>query len=504
MKRFFDRLACARVFLPVLISVNFLLHIPFVNLPPCSIHVWRQCNTLAVARNFANEDMNIFKPRVDRRHNTDGVTGMQFPLYEWMLACIYKLSGEYAAVSRLFSLMLISVSVIALYQFVFISSSSAVAAAVSAASLCFSPEIFYQGFNAMPDVLSICSSCLSLFYLARWHCTASNSWFNLSLIFIMIAGLVKLQYLMFGAFHLVFLFRYYIAGHLNAKHIVSYILAGAITISVPVTWYLYANHLIEESNLRDFGLTFRPASNFNSALSILKDNLLSDLPELLLNYSATILLIIGLTGFIKTSMWKHPLFIPMLITFFIYIVYHLIELNQMADHQYYMLPLMLLLSIACGYGARVLYSKNQLTILMLLILLLPVLACIRIIPARWLNENKALPVEFLDARKLKQLKMMVPANALVLAGPDESGCIYFYFLEKKGFGYNHAEYVKRKNNQGHYYVAECIKLDAQFVYSKGYDWSNDELLSIYIKSEVGRVDDFIVYELKDKDELYLK
>ena len=46
------------------------------------LHVWRQCNTMAVARNFYEEGMDILRPRVDRRGSTDGVTGMQFPSYE--------------------------------------------------------------------------------------------------------------------------------------------------------------------------------------------------------------------------------------------------------------------------------------------------------------------------------------------------------------------------------------------------------------------------------------
>ncbi|MBL7922863.1 MAG: hypothetical protein JNL88_01560, partial [Bacteroidia bacterium] len=61
------------------IALNILLHAPFLHLPPCSIHVWRQCNTLAVARNFYEEDPNILRPRVDRRGESTGVTGMQFP-----------------------------------------------------------------------------------------------------------------------------------------------------------------------------------------------------------------------------------------------------------------------------------------------------------------------------------------------------------------------------------------------------------------------------------------
>lgn len=78
-----------RWFWPLLLSLNFLLSAPFFSLPPASVHVWRQCNTMAVARNFYEESMNILQPRVDRRNATNGVTGMQFPSYEWLVAGSY-------------------------------------------------------------------------------------------------------------------------------------------------------------------------------------------------------------------------------------------------------------------------------------------------------------------------------------------------------------------------------------------------------------------------------
>ena len=45
-----------------------LTHLPFMNEPPRSIHVWRQTLTLAMSRNFAQEGMNILEPKVDRRY----------------------------------------------------------------------------------------------------------------------------------------------------------------------------------------------------------------------------------------------------------------------------------------------------------------------------------------------------------------------------------------------------------------------------------------------------
>jgi hypothetical protein len=72
-----------RYLFPGSILLTIVLHLPFLNLPPKSIHVWRQSHSLAVARNFYREEMNIFKTRVDNRMDGDGITGSHFPTFEF-------------------------------------------------------------------------------------------------------------------------------------------------------------------------------------------------------------------------------------------------------------------------------------------------------------------------------------------------------------------------------------------------------------------------------------
>ena len=90
----------------VYFAVNCLVHLPFLNLPPSGSHVWRQCNTLGMARNFAEESMAITEPRIDRRNESNGITGSHFPLFEWQLAGLYKIVGEHYIVARLYSALI--------------------------------------------------------------------------------------------------------------------------------------------------------------------------------------------------------------------------------------------------------------------------------------------------------------------------------------------------------------------------------------------------------------
>ena len=100
------RVLTSKYFLGVTLAFSVLLHLGFLNLPPKSMHLWRQCNTLSMTRNFFEEEMNPFHPRVDNRFDSDGITGSQFPSFEFMLATIYKITGEQYWVQRFYCLLL--------------------------------------------------------------------------------------------------------------------------------------------------------------------------------------------------------------------------------------------------------------------------------------------------------------------------------------------------------------------------------------------------------------
>jgi hypothetical protein len=106
----------AKKFLPALMLLVVLTHLPFMKLPAVGNHVWRQCNTLAVAKNYADESMNLLEPRVDKRFEKSGITGPQFPAYEYILACMYRTMGFSEHYHRWLSLIFTLLSVWAMHK----------------------------------------------------------------------------------------------------------------------------------------------------------------------------------------------------------------------------------------------------------------------------------------------------------------------------------------------------------------------------------------------------
>ncbi|MBD2770075.1 glycosyltransferase family 39 protein [Hymenobacter sp. BT664] len=486
-----------RWFWPLLLGLNFLLHAPFFRLPPAGIHVWRQCNTMAVARNFYDEGMNILEPRVDRRNTTNGITGMQFPSYEWLVAGSYHLLGFHESLPRLINWLIYMAGVLAFYQLVRRVSGADWLGAVGAWCLAWSPEMYYHGINALPDVLALTASVAGLLWFVRWRESRHSGLLLLSLLAVTLGGLTKLQFLVVGVPIAVFVVRDLLQGRLSWPALAGLAAYALVAVGVPLAWYAYAINLIKASGLADFGLEIRSATDVATALAIIKRNLVSDWPELLLGYGGLGLLLVGLWRLLRHAPTHHAWFLPGVAWAGALLAYYLIELHQMQAHTYYMLPLLPVLLLLGVWGAAWLRRFPRAHGLFLALLLVqPGWAFIRIGWNRWLKGGPAIAPELFNPATRAALEAVTPPAALCLVGPDDSGCEYFYFLHKKGFGFDRPEQLLEKRSAGQPYVAECVTRGARYLYSDDSTTLRDPRLQPYLAREVTRVGDFQVWELR--------
>lgn len=482
-------------FLFFLIGINFLLHAAFLNTPPNSIHVWRQCNTLAVARNFSEENMNIFKPRVDRRGTSDGVTGMQFPIYEYLLAILYKIFGFHTWMARVFSLTVFSIGIVFVYLIFEKLFHERIIAGVAAFAFTWSAELFYDSIIALPDILALMLYVAAFYFFLRWKESKFISWLLLFLFSTMLAGLTKLQYMAVLVPVSIIVWMEIRSRKISNPSAITFFILVSAVIAVGVSWYIHAVHLIESSGLRDFGIEFRPATNIFTAVGILERNLVSDLPELLLNYSGFILFITGCYFCFTKKLTRHPLFLPLLGWGVVLFLYHIIELRQMKMHQYYMLLYIPLLLFPIAAGAKFLLMKSP-ALLLILLIASPVLAVIRVYPARFLKKDKGIPMELYNESIVEKLAGAVPDNRLCIAGPDESGCIFFYFLHKKGFGFESSDQLFEMEN-GKMNIENWINKGGTYFYTNDSLLLTNDKMKPFIKRVVMKDHSFMVAELVD-------
>lgn len=487
----------------IALAVNFLLHLPFINRPPESAHVWRQCNTLAMARNFYEEGMNILEPKVDNRLDQPGITGSNFPAYEWGLAALYKITGEQFWVHRLYTTLIFFAGIVGcfvlllyLFKHYFIANAGAIA-------LLFFPDLFYFQLNALPDILAFTTMIWGFYYFVYWFDTyktderkSSLKHFLFCILLLALSGLVKLYFLLIGFAIVGILLQNY--KLLLSVRIYIYLLTLAIiSVGIPLAWYAYAIELIKQSGLADFGLEVRSEKDPAVMVKILSQNILSDLPELILNFANTVFVLAACYYFFKKKTFRKNYFLPALCLFAGIIFYHIVELRQMKHHSYYMMPYYPFLAFIVAYGAYQLWTKNLKTVVVLLLLLNPVFASIRILPARWMSKGKLVPQELYEASTRTQLIQAVPNHELCIVGEDQSNCIYYYYLHKKGFGFSDWKELVKKEADGTTVLENYTRRGARYLYIRSEEIQEAEkMLLPYLANPVITVGEFHVYKLK--------
>jgi hypothetical protein len=460
--------------------INLLVHVFFINLPPCGSHVWRQCNTLGMSRNFATENMDIFHPRIDRRNNSNGITGSHFPAYEWTLALISKVFGFSDLLARLFSLFVFTIGMFAFFlclkQLDFEFKYSLIGPLI----LLSIPQLYYDSMNAMPDIMALTFALLALYFLTSYFKNEQLFIFALGIVFSALAGLIKFQFLLIPLSSIVYL-RY------NKKNIIlSFIGAGLVASAVTV-WYFYAIELTKLNNLREYGLWIKSIS-LAAKIETVKGNLISDLPELLVGWPLFILFIL----LMKQIRFKDQINQQILIGFIGFLLFYIIAIERMQHHSYYFIVLLpfLVLSILNSFRS----SGIEFKLLILLCGLNFIWSFVRIIPSRWSDGGKGIPEEFKNREQRSLLISEMGSSKLSLIGPDVSGCIFFYFTNAKGYSFDNFDELFIDRIQGSEIDNMLTSgIDRILIYKSESNATKMELIKN--KELINRIGDFEIWAL---------
>ena len=229
-----------------IVALNFGLHLIDLSQPLVDAQNWRQTDTAAIARNFYEEGMNPLYPRVDWRGRTEGYVESEFPLFPWLVALFYKLSGGiWEGWGRLLSGIFSALTVFLL----FLLGAGLYGRRVGHfAALVFtiSPlEIFY-GRAFMPEALMLLCSVGAVWAFWRWTEGVRWGWFSVAAMSTALAILVKLPALYLGLPLLFLAYGKYGRRTLTRPELW---LFAVLTLLPPFFWYLHANRLFLRTHL---------------------------------------------------------------------------------------------------------------------------------------------------------------------------------------------------------------------------------------------------------------
>ncbi|MFZ5940190.1 MAG: ArnT family glycosyltransferase [Bacteroidota bacterium] len=467
--------------------LSVLMHLPHFSKDLMSIHVWRQTQTQSTINSFYEEDMNIFHPRRNERGNGEGIFRMEFPLMQWLVAATYHITGKSVLVTRIFMFLTGLLTLAGLYLLLIRLFRKRLPAVIGVWTLSFSPLFFYYTINPLPDNLSLCCAVWGLALFMIWTEKRNFYLLPLSGFFMALAALCKLPFIIYFIVPGIWFLREILQeGGIFEKA------AKALSLFVftvlPAWWYITViPHW--DGNRVILGVMDNKES-LSVILDYLQFNLLSNLPEMLLNYGSVPLFLAAFWFLFKRRAWRNSAFLPLLALALMALLYYFFELNAIAKvHDYYLFPFMPLLFIMVAYGAfRLLTSGKKILKYSALVLLLVLpFTCHLRLKGRWNPESPGFNKDLLVYKT--ELRAAVPEDALVVVGNDRSHFIFLYYIDKKGWGFDRDNFSPEK-------LQEMIGKGAAYLYTDSDMVKNSPDFNTLFDSTVMQKGSVTVYCLK--------
>ncbi len=233
---------------------------------PESVHQGAQCDRACVAWNYYHEDMNFFLPRVSEDRQSEGITGMEFPIIPYTAALLYKVFGPHDIIYRLLLYLLVCAGVFHAWKITGLFIQRNIHRILLVFGWYCSPILIFYTPNFLAD-----AGAMSLVMMAWYHLIlriygrepARNlRWFA---VWMGLAGLLKVSFLIYGiaGVLLLFLWRFFKNQTLQVvltRRDVFWMMIPAIPITA---WYGYAGWLTRKTSNMHFLQSMNPAETLS-------------------------------------------------------------------------------------------------------------------------------------------------------------------------------------------------------------------------------------------------
>jgi 4-amino-4-deoxy-L-arabinose transferase-like glycosyltransferase len=294
---------------------------------------------------------------------------------------------------------------------------------------------YYYTVNPMPDNMALCCAIWSIGFFCRFLNGGKFGHAVLSAAFLGLATLTKLPFVLYGSFPFTWLLMHWWKRDQTAVRSWRIWLAYILFIIPAAVWYAavipgwHSTGIVK--GIFDLG------HDTPDLWHVFTDTVVSTLPELLINYGAVLFLVAGPYFMFRKKLYHRPLFLCFLLWGASCIFYFLFEMNMIDTvHDYYLFLFLPPIFLLVAYGAFLLAASSRwLRMLSIVcIAILPITAFLRA-DSRWDKELPGFNPLYLHNKE--QLRALIPENALCVAGNDESGFILLYYIDRKGWTFDH-------------------------------------------------------------------
>ncbi len=182
----------------ILISISVFFFRGSINLFPSFIHAWTQSDRYALVFGFLNNGFDFFHPQTFNLATIDGITRVDFPIHEYIVALIMKLTGIHEAVIfRIYTLIYALTGLVFLFRLSQLFNTSFLRNALAVLFIFFCPVFLYYANGFIPSIPSLSNLFIGYFFYFRYKRDKSVADFRLAIFFLTLAALARLPFFIF-------------------------------------------------------------------------------------------------------------------------------------------------------------------------------------------------------------------------------------------------------------------------------------------------------------------
>lgn len=325
------------------IFLFFIVRLVGITNPPLETgHNWRQVITNMVARNMVEKDAQFFYPEIDMAGDLSGISGSEFPFFNWLIY-LFSLLFDYSHwLGRLINLVVSSIGIFYFYKL--IKSYFSKEIAFNAAIILLASLWFSFSRKIMPDTFSVSLVFIGMYYGSSFLKSNNKLQLLLFFVFTTLGVLCKLPVIyLFGLYILVF----FSTTIDNQKKIAIGISLVLTTVLAYIWYFVWVEYLFQTYHYQ----LFFPKS-FQQGLTEIKAFVPATFEQFyfsaLRSYLALLFVLVGLVFFFKKE--KLLLKSTFLIVVMVFVAFIIKTGNVFPTHNYYVLPFVPVMAFLAAYG----------------------------------------------------------------------------------------------------------------------------------------------------------
>ena len=333
---------------------------------PSYLHAWTQSDRLALAQNFQDNGFDFFHPATFNLLTKDGVTQVDFPIHDYLVAVIGKIfNADLVFTFRLYNLIYSLIGLFFLFSLCLIAGLSGIRSILLTSFFFTLPFYVYYQNGFLPSTASLSNLLIGLFFLYKFFKNSKSKVLVISAIFLSISALARLP---FSIFLFASILLIYWKQFKSKKWQLLEGLPLILGLVAVILYQLYNNHLGEVYGSM-FLQEFLYVDGVENLIHIINTAAERWSNDLLSPFHAVLFI-----GLLSASLWQfyknqnaitHS---KSLIEWFSIssigvLLYFFLMGNQFIDHDYYyidsLLPLFMIIGIICFRYVRI--SKSWYT-----------------------------------------------------------------------------------------------------------------------------------------------